>query len=338
MKKFTLMMGSLLLAVSMVFVSCKSDDPEPTPDPTVIPEATINDFFTVEGANLIQAIMPTATSDEAIQVSMNENIIPGGSSWVTLVSEVAARKILVGLKGEVGYYELVPQVSRDYEYNFTVMINQNIALPEEGMTIQVAIMDENGEISQVWETTVELLVVGTGALQVSLSFDNAKDVDLHLIEPEYIDEYGYEASFYSRHIYYGNRVSDNGGELDLDSNASCWLDYVNNENITYNDSLAWVAPGTYKVYVDLWENCDPTVATNYVVVVSFGGTVIASKAGVFQVDAPSTFNPIDEYYVEENEPFLSFTIGDRGQKKVKSFEPAPMTQSAIEKEAGSVHK
>ena len=340
MKKFTLMMGSLLLAVSMVFVSCKSDDSEPTPEPTPTPtpEATIGNFFTIEGAVLMQALMPSATTDEAIQVSMNDNIIPGGSSIVSLLSEVPARRILVGMKNEVGYYEINPQSNRDNEYTFVVQIYQNIELPDGGMTIQVAIMDEAGEISQVWETTVELLEVGTGALQVSLSFDNAKDVDLHLIEPEYIDEYGYEASFYSRHIFYGNRVSDNGGELDLDSNASCWLDYVNNENITYNDSLAWVAPGTYKVYVDLWENCDPEVATNYVVVVSYGGSVIASKAGVFQVDAPSTFNPIDEYYVEENEPFLSFTIGNRGQKKVKSFEPAPMTPSAIEKEASSAHK
>ena len=340
MKKFTLMMGSLLLAVSMVFVSCKTEEQEPTPEPTPTPtpEATISNFFTIEGATLVQALMPAATADEAVQAFMNDNIIPGGSSFVTLVSEVAARKILVGLKDEVGYYEFVPQTSRDYEYEFMVLINQNIELPDGSMTIQVAIMDEDGGISQVWETTVQMLEVGTGSLQVSLSFDNAKDVDLHLIEPEYLDEYGYEASFYSRHIYYGNRVSDNGGELDLDSNPSCSLDYVNNENITYNDSLAWVAPGTYKVYVDLYKNCDPEVATNYVVVVSYGGVVIASKAGVFQVDAPSTYNPISETYVEENEPFLSFTIGDRGQKKVKSFEPAPMTQSAIEKEAMAAHK
>lgn len=338
MKKIALLFGSIVLAASMVFVGCTPDDPEPEPEPTPTPVATIGNFFTIDGAVLMQALMPSATTDETIEVSMNNKIIPGGSSIVSLLSEVPAHRILVGMKGEYGYYEINPQSNREDEYTFVVQIYQGIDVPEEGMTIQVAIMDENGGISQVWETTVELLMVGTGTLQVSLSFDNAKDVDLHLIEPEYIDENGYEASFDSRHIFYGDRVSDNGGELDLDSNADCYLDYVNNENITYSDSLAWVAPGTYKVYVDLYENCDPEVATNYVVVVSFGGNVIASKAGVFGVAAPSTYNPIDEFYVEENEPFLTFTIADSGQKKVKSFEPAQMTQSAIAKEASSVHK
>jgi hypothetical protein len=69
------------------------------------------------------------------------------------------------------------------------------------------------------------------------------------------------------------------------------------------------------------------------VTVSFGGTLIASKAGIFQVDAPSTFNPISEEYVANNEPFLTFNIGNRGQKRVKTFEPAPLTPSAIEKMA-----
>ena len=77
-------MGSLLLAVSMVFVSCKSDDPEPTPDPTVIPEATINDFFTVEGANLIQAIMPTATSENPIEHTCD---IVEGQQWISVNGE-----------------------------------------------------------------------------------------------------------------------------------------------------------------------------------------------------------------------------------------------------------
>ena len=338
MKKFTLILSSLLLVASLVFVGCKKDKEEEEETPTQ--ETTIGNFFVVAGATLVNAAMPAATSQETIDVNMNGNVIPGGSSYVSLISESAAQKILVGLKNQIGYFEIIPENQRDYEYSFVLQINQNISLPDgqDAFEVQVAIVDEAGQISQIWETSVSLLVVGTGALQVSLSFDTPKDVDLHLIEPEYIDEYGFEASFYSRHIYYGNRVSDNGGELDLDSNPSCWLDYINNENITYNDSLAWVAPGTYKVYVDLYENCDPSVATNYVVTVSFGGSLIASKSGVFQVDAPSTYNPIDEYYVEEHEPFLTFTIGDRGQKRVKSFEPAPMTQSATEKEASSVHK
>ena len=324
MKRIAIFCGSLLIAATMLFVSCGKDK-----------ESTIQNFFKVENATLVNDDMPSANSDQTIEVVMNQNAIPGGSSYVSIVSEVPARKILVGLKDQRGYYEVATGANRGNEYSFVMLIDQNIALPEDEttFTVQVAIVDENGDISQIWEAPVSLKVVGTGALQVSLSFDNAKDVDLHLIEPEYLDEYGEVTSFYDRHIYYGNHWSANGGELDLDSNPGCYLDYVNNENITYNDSTAYVAPGTYKVYVDLFENCDPEVATNYVVTVFYGGNLIASRSGIFDIGAESTYNPISAEYVAANDPFLTFTIGDHGQKKVKTFEPAPMTQSAIEKEA-----
>ncbi len=330
MKKIALFCGAVLVAASMLFVACGKDK-----------EATINKFFKVENATLVADNMPEANSNQTIEVSMNENAIPGGSSYVSIVSDVPARKVLVGMKGQRGYYEVTPSSNRGNNYSFVLLVNQDIALGEDENTfnVQVAIEDENGNISQIWETNVTLTVVGTGALQVSLSFDNAKDVDLHLIEPEYNDEYGEPVSFYNRHIYYSNTwASYSNGELDLDSNPGCSLDYVNNENITYNDSTAYVAAGTYKIYVDLYENCDPTIATNYVVTVFYGGALIASKSGIFEVDAESTFNPIDEEYVAQNEPFLTFNIAGVSKNAPKNFGRAPQTESAIEKEANAVHK
>ena len=338
MKKITLFCGALLVAATLLFVACGKDK-----------EATIGKFFKVDNATLVAENMPEATTNQTITVSMNENAIPGGSSYVSVNSEVPARKILVGMRDQVGYYELVPSHSRGNEYSFILLVDQNIALGE-GQTVfnvQVAIEDENGDISQIWETNVELKVVGTGALQVSLSFDNAKDVDLHLIEPEYNDEYGEPVSFYDRHIYYFSPYAYNsGGELDLDSNAGCSIDNVNNENITYNDSTAWIPSGTYKVYIDLWENCelDPEypeikdLPTNFVVTVFYGGVLIASRSGVFDKDAESTYNPIDEEFVAENEPFLTFNIAGTAKQAPKTFGRAELSESAIEKEANAVHK
>ena len=330
MKKIALFCGAVLVAASMLFVACGKDK-----------EATINKFFKVENATLVADNMPEANSNQTIEVSMNENAIPGGSSYVSIVSEVPARKILVGMREQVGYYELTPSNNRGNEYSFVLLVDQNIALSEGQTTfnVQVAIEDENGNISQIWETNVSLKEVGTGALQVSLSFDNAKDVDLHLIEPEYNDEYGQPVSFYERHIYYGNTMASfSNGELDLDSNAGCSLDYVNNENITYNDSTAFIPAGTYKVYVDLYQNCDPTIATNYVVTVFYGGALIASKSGVYDVDAESTFNPIDADYVAENEPFLTFNIAGVSKNAPKNFGRAELSETAKEKEANAAHK
>ena len=323
MKKKVLYFGGLLLVATMLVVSCGKKK-----------TVTVDKFFSVQNAALVQDDMPTPSSTNTIDVSMNSHVIPGGTSIVSVNSQTGINKIYVGVEGEYGYYELVPNRNSDV---FTIIINQNINLGEEDtFPIAVAIKDNNGEISQLWVTEIKLITAGTGALQVSLSFDNAKDVDLHLIEPEYNDEEGNPVSFYGRHIYYGNRTSENGGQLDLDSNAGCSIDNINNENITYDEITSTVAPGTYKVYVDMYSNCDASIATNYVVTVFYDGRMIANRAGVFEVGAESTYNPISESYVEEHEPFLTFTIG-QGHKGNGNFKPEPMTQSAIEKEANAAH-
>ena len=330
MKKAALFCGALLLAGTMFFVACGKDA-----------EATIKNFFQINNASLISEEMPAATSEQTIDVVMNGNVIPGGSSYVTVVAENVVKKILIGLKDQTGYYEFVPETSSDrgYSYSFVMMVDQNITLPEgqQALEIMIAIIDENGDVSQMWQTPIEIIEVGTGGLQVSLTFDNAKDVDLHLVEPEGVDYYGDSLTFYERHIYYGNRYSANGGWLDLDSNAGCNIDNVNNENITYNDSTAYIAPGEYKVYVDMWSNCDPSIPTNYVVTVLYNGALIATQtgtnpyAGYFEVDYPSGYHGSS---LGDLQPVLTFVIPDNGQQPIaKSQQPAPMTESAMEKEA-----
>ena len=298
MKKISLFCGVILTISTMLFVACGKDK---------VP--TIGNYFTVGNATLVSDDMPEASSPNNIEVLMNENAIPGGSSYVSVVSEVPARKILVGMKDQVGYYEVPLSNNRDNAYSFIMTIDQHIDLGEgeTSFSVLVAIVDENDEVSHIWESNVSLMTVGTGNLQVSLSFDNAKDVDLHLIEPEYLDMYGEPVSFYDRHIYYGIRVSAAGGELDLDSNVDCQIDNINNENITYNET-AIVPSGTYKVYVDLFNNCNPEISTNYVVTVFYSGKLLVSKSGVFHSWAPSTENPINEEYVDNNDAFLTFEI------------------------------
>ena len=323
MKKLSLFCGSLLIASTMLFVACHKKV-----------EVTIDKFFNVNNATLVEDEMPSPTSNQTIDVSMNGSAISGGASYVTVNTETVAKKILVGMKDQVGYYEIVsPTALRGYAYSFVLMVDQNIDLGEEenAFNVQVAIVDENGDISQIWEAPVSLIEVGTGNLQVSLTFSNNKDVDLHLIEPEQE-----ELDYNERHVYYGNSVSPNGGELDLDSNAGCSIDGINNENITYGDE-AYVAPGTYTVYVDMWENCDEDLGeTTWVLTVLYGGQLIATQlggnpcTGVFPADEPSNFANLDS---ENCPPRLTFTIPDTGQKRTKTFEPKPLSESAKAKVA-----
>ena len=295
---------------TMLLMGCKKDN-EVKP--------TINKFFSVENATLVHKNMPEATTDERVTVSMNNNVIPGGSSIATVQTDGVAKKLLIGMKDQDGYYEVSPTTRGDYA--FLMMINQDITLEEgqNGFTVRVAIEDGNGGISQIWESTVQLLQVGTGNLQVSLSFDNSVDVDLLLREPN------------GTLICYYDVISENGGRLDLDSNAGCAIDNINNENITYGDE-AYVEPGRYEVYVDLYSNCNPEVATNFVVTALYQGVAIATASGTnpfsgtFPINAPSNFTNLSNL-----EPVMTFVIPDNGQKRVKTFDPAPMSETAKEK-------
>lgn len=278
-KKLLLLLTAALL---LVVVSCKKDSGGGSSA-----SPTVKKYFEVQNAEFSSSNLPSSTSDVEPYVEMGGNVvIPGGTKYVTVASPVEASKILVGVKGKKGHYEVATDqsLSKDIIYDFIMVVNQQ--LTEDTFTIIVGILDEDGEVSQYVEFPMTLHVVGTGQLQVSLSFDNEKDIDLHLIEPN------------GDHIYYGNYMSENGGELDLDSNAGCSIDGVNNENITYGEG-AYVEPGEYTVYVDMWSNCDPTIATNFVLTVMYEGVVIETVegpnpiAGVFPVDAPSNHANLD---------------------------------------------
>ena len=117
-------------------------------------------------------------------------------------------------------------------------------------------------------------------MQINCSWDQPNDVDLHLVEPN------------GTEIFYGNAISQNGAELDVDSNAGCSLDNINNENITYSDNDI-VEAGEYIVRVDLWSNCNVTSSTNYVVTAYYNGHILTTNSN-YSNPYSGSFVPTDE--------------------------------------------
>ncbi len=99
--------------------------------------------------------------------------------------------------------------------------------------------------------------VGSDALQVSLNWIHPVDMDLHVTTPSGED------------IYWANKSGSQGGTLDLDSNAACSIDGVNNENITWLTSTPQA--GQYIVRLDLWSACSEAGPFPYVVTVTVNG-------------------------------------------------------------------
>jgi hypothetical protein len=152
-----------------------------------------------------------------------------------------------------GHYEInLPSAQRTAGVLLT--FPQDVPLSEFELLFAVA--DPAGAVGPYVGLPTTVTPVGTGDVQVTLSWDVDSDVDVHVIGPD------------GEEIYYGNRESATGGKLDLDSNAACRIDGVRNENVTWPVGTA--PRGQYTVRVDYWDSCGVS-RTNYTVRISNGG-------------------------------------------------------------------
>lgn len=278
---------------SAFFYGCKKD---PVSTPITV---EVNKYFNIEGATLVEDVFPAgAANGPSIEtLSGNSYVLPGGSNVISIQSQADFSHVLVGIDGKGGYYKIAANSTKELKSAVMVFLLLNTQLPDSSFTILFALQNAAGVVGSRNTLGVEMVEAGTGKLQVSLSWEKAQDVDLYLVEP------GGEV------IYYGNSYSENGGELDVDSNAGCSIDNINNENITYGDT-AVVAAGQYIVRVNLWSECNVTAKNNYVVSARVNGNLVATSINT---------NPYYGFYPENSEGMgggseagvevIKFTVG-----------------------------
>ena len=111
------------------------------------------------------------------------------------------------------------------------------------------VYDDQGQTSNFIDTVIEVVSVGTGILQISLSWNIVDDIDLWVTDPS-----GFR-------IYYGDKKSiATGGELDRDDVTS-----FGPENIFWKQG----APdGNYKVEVNYYAGSGPA---DYIVTINVPG-------------------------------------------------------------------
>lgn len=282
----------LCLSFTLSFYSCSDDDSD---------DKTLQDnYFKIENANFINSAFPEASSsNDAPSISElygNGSVLAGGSNPITLNTSSDISSVIVGIEGEKGYFEIPASSHKSTNSTYVIYLIMSQELEMSNFSIVVAVIGTNGLVSYHETIYVSLVEAGTGKLQVSCSWDRPNDVDLHVVEPN------------GEEIYYGNSYSTNGGELDIDSNASCSIDNINNENVTYSDE-AIVESGEYIVRVDLYSNCSVTANTNYIVTVYYDGQAITPSYG--QNPYYGTFAPGDADYGGggSGKTVLKFNIG-----------------------------
>ncbi|MFK7856839.1 MAG: pre-peptidase C-terminal domain-containing protein [Granulosicoccus sp.] len=266
----------------------------PTTNPVVeVPTGTedIEPTGIISGASIglavgtyFQGTPPAAVGSIVLNaLTSNENLsaISGGSSELSVQANQPYSTVYV-LSDDGGYFLI--QLDEATINSNLVISYSTFLLDAEQVEIGVQVSDAQGATSAEQAVSVSSIAVGTGDLQVSVSWDQPTDVDLYLTEPD-----GNVINFIST-------GSPSGGQLDLDSNPFCFIDDINNENITYD---GFVPPaGEYIVLVDYFSACDITTPTNFVVTVRANGTVQRFFGELLPPDAFSAPREVARFVVQ----------------------------------------
>lgn len=214
-------------------------------------------------ASLDTNAAPSAANGPVVTANASAGFITGGTSLVVVTSPTPFQSAIVRVGGAKGFFRVdlpAPVTS--------VTLEVSIVQQPRGRSFDImyAGIATSGAVGVYTSNRVQVVQVGTGPVQVSLSWNSAADVDLYLVQPD------------GQEIYYGQRTSSQGGELDLDSNAGCGVDEIRNENITYPTGTP--PSGTYTVRVNYWSNCG-AAATSYVVTVYVEGQGVRTFSGSY---------------------------------------------------------
>lgn len=120
-----------------------------------------------------------------------------------------------------------------------------------------------------WIETPDLTIspeitLGTGDIQFRLRWTGGEDLDLHVIDPE------------GTQIWFANRTSPSGGELDRDVIPSCGFRDTHVENVYWPTNAA--PSGLYQAYVHVFRSCPDQ--SFYLLEVLVDGEVVDKQEGI----------------------------------------------------------
>ncbi len=218
---------------------------------------------------------PASSGGPTITATANPTVVNGGTLAVAVASAAPFTAIYMYVGGQaVGIAASDPGGVPDYyearlpasETSEAVLLTFPQTIPLDRFQLLFAVADQSGRVGPYVGLATSVTSVGTGDVQVTLSWDVDSDVDLHVVDPS------------GEEVYYAHRSSASGGSLDLDSNAGCNLDHVRNENITW--PVGHAPRGQYTVRVDYWASCN-VAQTNYTVRINNSGSPPQIFSGSF---------------------------------------------------------
>lgn len=230
------------------------------------------------GATLVAGDRPASDpSGPTLTVTGVPTAINGGSVRATLTSTIAFTRAIVSLHNHDDYYQ-IDLASPALSVDLVVTVSQDA--PQATLGLVYAAAPASGPFGNLLTQNVNMIRVGAGDVQVSVAWDAPTDVDLHVTDPA------------AEEIYFANTTSASGGTLDLDSNAACTIDGINNENVTW--PIGGAPSGTYSVDLVYYSACSQP-QSNYTVTIFVRGQPAQTFSGTLVTGHLSTKIPIGSF-------------------------------------------
>ncbi len=284
--------ASVLFSVSVLLIGCPggpggNDSPFPyVEDPDLAPcvvggqSGLLLEAGILEGATHYDCVNRTEMGGEGRFTGHSgvTTLVAGGSTELQLAhtgwsDPEAGRLVIIEVDGERGHFATM--VAADPEVDGANDISQEFFVRSDAAggnhVVRIGLDDGTGtpaapNVVRWYEIDFTVIETVGGALQFALNWNRPNDMDLHVIEPN------------GEIVFYGNPSSSTGGALDLDSNAGCSIDGVNNENVIWDVDLA--PEGEYQVGVNLWSACDVQEDTEWRLTILADGVPVQTVSGV----------------------------------------------------------
>ncbi|MEL6668566.1 MAG: OmpA family protein [Bacteroidota bacterium] len=242
-----------------VEISYATAEEEPTLSEDIYEEEAADELITnitpPEGSRLIEREFPNVQATNNLSFNALQKRFTSSNGATVMVpfrynsGDSRPQRAILTTKGATSFY-VIPLSVTSSEGILRIPLSMSTQLGEGGFEVVASLVNADNEISQPDTVLILMERLGTGRLQISLSWDTNTDQDIHVFTPS------------DGHIFWRSRFGDNGGQLDRDDR-----DGQGPENIFWETE----APdGIYRVEVkDFWGTSTPN---NFVITFNGLGT------------------------------------------------------------------
>lgn len=243
-------------------------------------------WFRVGGARYVRGAAPAAAGGPAVlALGSSRSAVPRGDTQLHLTGALAltANAVALWADGDTGWW-LLPAGPPDVTVPAALSVAVTAAVardaPLGAHTLLVAALSPQGVAGPAATAALQVdpRPGPSGRLVVSLSWDTAADLDLHLLTPSGVEVWARNPN--SWQAVPGGLPDPgawrDGGLLDLDSNAGCVLDGRDQENVVWASAPP---AGHYQVRVDAPSLCGQPAA-RWTVAVTLEGQPLALAEGL----------------------------------------------------------